>query len=264
VTRFLIAYGHKSKCVFKAVIFLLTSFFFLSCIDNEQIQWITMKGEVEQLRPAPKSGSYLYSHTGKLLFSSDPIYPVYVFIESSDRDKQKEQVFAWIKMESGDSYTINAELDPGTYYIRSGFSEDNEACCSADRKYWGAFGPHIRIKSDGSSKTEHKMLRHQLVMKFVAPLPKETVQSTRPTLKWQPVQEATYYEVGWHCWAEDCPRGSFNLGKRVETTSYTFQKPLPSGFKIHWNVHAFNANNEGIAYYADSSFWTPKEAESDY
>jgi hypothetical protein len=257
MNRFLIGYGHNSKCAFKAGIFLWI-LLLISCINNEQIQWITMKGEVEQLRPAQKSGSYIYTHTGKLVFSSYPVYPVYVFIESSDRVKQKEKFLARVKIESGDFYTIQAELEPGTYYIRSGFSKDPESCCSSDCMYWGTFGPHIRIRSDGSSKTEPSLLRHQLVMKFIAPFSKETVQSTRPTLKWQPVQEAAYYKVGWHCWANDCPRGTFNLGKRVETTSYTFEKPLPIGFKIDWNVEAFNANDECIAYYADSSFWTPK------
>ena len=217
-----------------------------------------MKGEVKQLKPAQKPGAYLFSHTGKLVFSSTPVYPVFVFIESNDRNNRKETVFAKTKMESGDTYTLHAELEPGTYLIRSGFSENPELCCSSENMYWGAFGPHIRIESDGRSKTEPSTLRHQLIMKVVAPQPKETVQNSRPTLQWQPVHNAAYYEVGWHCWSGDCPRGSFDLGKKVTTATYTFDKPLPAGFKITWNVNAFNANNEGIAYYANWSFLTPK------
>jgi hypothetical protein len=241
-----------------AFILLFATIVFASCIDNDKIRWFTMKGEVKQLKQAQKPGAYLYSHTGKLVFSSTPVYPVFVFIESDVRTNRKEKVFARTKMDSGDTYTLHAELKPGTYFIRAGFSKNSELCCNANNRYWGAFGPHIRIESDGRSKTEPTTLRHQLVMKIVAPLPKETVKDSRPTLQWQPVYDAAYYEVGWHCWADDCPRGSFELGKKVTAASYTFEKPLPAGFKITWNVHAFNANNEGIAYYADWNFFTPK------
>jgi hypothetical protein len=241
-----------------AFILLFATIVFASCIDNDKIRWFTMKGEVKQLKQAQKPGAYLYSHTGKLVFSSTPVYPVFVFIESDVRTNRKEKVFARTKMDSGDTYTLHAELKPGTYFIRAGFSKNSELCCNANNRYWGAFGPHIRIESDGRSKTEPTTLRHQLVMKVVAPLPKETVKDSRPTLQWQPVYDAAYYEVGWHCWADDCPRGSFELGKKVTAASYTFEKPLPAGFKITWNVHAFNANNEGIAYYAGWNFFTPK------
>ena len=254
----LISWYHNNQSVFNAFILLIAALNFSGCIDNNKIRWLTMEGEVKQLEPAQNPGAYLYSHTGKLVFSSTPVYPVFIFIESEDNTNRKEKVFARTKMEAGETYTVQTELEAGTYFIRSGFSENSDLCCKANNMYWGAFGPHILIKPDGRSKTEPSPLRHQLVMKIVAPLPKKTVQNSRPTLQWQAVQNAAYYEIGWNCWADDCPRGSFELGKRVTTAFYTFEKPLPTGFKISWNVHAFNSNKEGIAYYADSSFWTPK------
>ncbi len=224
----------------------------IAAFDRDLFLWFTMYGKTVKLAPSSQSGKFIYVHSGKIRFSADPQYPVYISIRKEVHDGPPPEPEQTITISSGDQYTIEANLEPGEYEIHSSFNPKDE-CCSDDGKYKGAFGGHIRIRKNGQSKTEEQPIVYYLKMEIISPDNKSLVTEKRPTLRWEPIPGADHYKVDWR-------NDKREFGhERTIRPEFTFSKDIEPDTVYHWEVEAINKTGEKIAYYGESSFKTTSQ-----
>jgi hypothetical protein len=224
----------------------------IAAFDRELFLWFVTYGKTVQLAPSSQNGKFIYVHSGKIRFSADPQYPVYISIRKEVHDGLPPEPEKTITISSGDQYTIEADLEPGEYEIHSSFNPKDEYC-SDDGKYKGAFGGHIRIRKNGLSKTEEQPIIYYLKMRIIAPDNKSFVTEKRPTLRWEPVPGAHHYKVNWRNDKRD-------FGHEITTSpEFTFGKDIEPSTVYKWEVEAFNKSGEKIAYYSQPSFRTTSQ-----
>lgn len=222
----------------------------IAAFDRDLFLWFTMYGKTVKLAPSSQSGKFIYVHSGKIRFSADPQYPVYISIRKEVHDGPPSEPEQIITISSGDQYTIEANLEPGEYEIHSSFNPKDERC-SDDGKYKGAFGGHIRIRKNGQSKTEEQPIIYYLKMRIISPANNSLVTEKRPTLRWEPVPGANHYKVDWRNDKRDFGH------ERTTSPEFTFGKDIEPATAYHWEVEAINKSGEKIAYYCEASFKTP-------
>jgi hypothetical protein len=224
----------------------------IAAFDRDLFLWFTTYGKTVKLAPSSQSGKFLYVHSGKIRFSADPQYPVYISIRKEVHDGPPPEPEKIITISGGDQYTIEADLEPGEYEIHSSFNPKDEYC-SDDGKYKGAFGGHIRIRKNGQSKTEEQPIIYYLKMRIISPDNKSFVTEKRPTLRWEPVPGADHYKVNWRNDKRDFGH------ERTTSPEFIFGKDIEPDMVYHWEIEVINKTGEKIAYYGESSFQTTSQ-----
>lgn len=222
---------------------------FMAAFDRDLFLWLTMSGKTVKLAPSDQNGKFVYEHRGKIRFSAEPQYPVYLSIRKAVHDGPSPQPEKTIIISTGDQYAIQANLAPGDYEVYSSLDPKDD-CCNDGAKYWGAFGGQIHIQNDGKSKTEEQAIVHYLKMQIISPVSKSLVTEKRPTLRWESVPGAVQYKVDWHNEKRDFGH------EKTASPEFTFGKDIEAATVYHWDVEAFNKSGEKIAYYSEPSFKT--------
>jgi len=210
----------------------------------------TSEGEICQLPVGTVPGSFVLSYTGRVTWSEEPLFPVDVSL------KQGKRTVATLRVRDGNEFELRAEVRPGRYLISSEIPSN-----APPVTYWGAFGPMIRVDSNGTATVQSHDIFHEKVMKLLWPAACEVVSTNRPTLKWEAIPGAAYYTVGW--FEEPATHGEVirtkqNLETRIP--EYTFEEAVVPGRRYEWFVHAHKASGESFAYYSSGYFRTADDA----
>ena len=224
----------------------------IAAFDRDLFLWLTMSGKTVNLKPSDQNGKFVYEHSGKIRFSAEPQYPVYISIRKVVHDGPSPKPEQTTIVSKGDQYAVQANLESGDYEIYSSL-DPKDGCCSDNGKYWGAFGGQIHIQNDGKSKTEEQAIIHYLKMRIISPVSKGIVTEKRPTLRWESVPGAVQYKVDWRNDKRDFGH------ERTTGPEFTFGKNIETETVYHWDVEAFNKLGEKIAYYSEPSFKTSSQ-----
>jgi len=230
-----------------AVVWLIPTL--LATFDRDLFLRLATTGKTAKLAPASQNGKFIYEQKGTIRFSAEPQYPVYIFIRKETDDETSPEPEQTVIISEGNQYTIQADLAPGDYEIKSALDPKDD-CCNNEEKYWGAFGGRIHIHKDGNAEIEEQEIIHYLKMRILSPLGKNPVTEKRPTLRWDPVPGADHYKVDWRCDKNDFGHA------RTTSPEFTFGKDIEPAAVYHWDVEAINHSGEKIAYYSEPSFKT--------
>jgi hypothetical protein len=201
-----------------------------------------------QLTSGSKSGTFNYSFRGQVEFSQEPAFPTTVSIK---RNHEIVQISKSIPDSS--PFDLTAELEPGTYVIRSDLPKDKE------RSYWGSFGPSFTISPTGAlTATNHRtVLSHLKMMSGLTPNLLEIIQDKRPILRWEALKDATRYTIFWSI-STDPNKADHKTGQAETTaTSWTFPEDIAPAAHYEWSVNAYSADRKPIGYYSAAYFLTP-------
>lgn len=187
-------------------------------------------------------GTFHFRYEGTIQWSGEPAFPVLVSVTQNG-----ESVLA--RTFDANPIELGLDLKPGAYSIRS-----DPATNEAKKKYWGAFGSKIKVDSKGIAQIKHRDLMHLRRMELIGPGHQEFVRESRPILRWKPIENAVYYEVGWFEKTSDGDVVRTEQNLKTRKPCYRFETDLVSNRTYEWFVHAFDEADRFFAYYSSGYF----------
>jgi hypothetical protein len=195
---------------------------------------------VEKMKPAPGTGNV----QGKVLYNSKPAENIEV--------KLCEKFNQYFGGCSGKTFTARTDKD-GEYVIANVEPKTYEALLAkvfeTDSSVFATSG------LAGISSTKYEVTADKTL--FVAPtnLFKDDLKTLNPKagskvsaenleLKWQPYPDAAYYKFS--IYAEDASITSPYINERVDSTSFSLNKPLQKG-TYRWQVTAYNGDDKKLS-----------------
>jgi len=209
-------------------------------------------GTKQQLQPGKNPGTFAYSYTGAVTFSQEPAFPVTVIISDYAHQKVASQ-----PVTDSNSFTIQADLAPGGYWIQS--------CVAPDKAkvYWDAYLVRLFISPSGEAAVQVEPGSHQKMMTVLSPDPKGTAIAVekRPVLAWQPLPGTAKYQVNW--FIEPAPNEVEGRGEGTTTnTEFALTEDTVPNRRYEWSVWASGPDGNPIGYWSAAYFFTPGGKET--
>lgn len=207
---------------------------------------------VEKVKPAPGTGNV----QGKVLYNSKPVENIEV--------KLCETFSRFVGGCGGQSYTARTDKDgeyvitnvgPKTYEALIARVFDTDSYVFATSGIAGISAAKYDVAPDKTFFVSPINL-FKGDLKTLNPRAGAKVSAQNLELKWETYPDAAYYKFS--IFAEDASVTSPYVNERVESTSFTLDKPLEKG-TYRWQVNAFNKDDRKLSESAGDVKFTVSE-----
>ena len=204
---------------------------------------------VEKVKPAPGTGNV----QGKVMFDGKPVENI--------RVKLCEKFNQYLGGCDGQTYTAQTDKD-GVYVVTNVAPKVYEGLLAYvfDTNMYifqtaGLAGLDTAKYEVAADKTlfVRPINLFKSDLKTDSPKAGAKVSAQNLELKWEPYPDAAYYKFSVH--PDDMSVTSPYVDERVESTSYTLDKPLQKG-TYRWQVEAYNSADQKLAESADDIKFT--------
>jgi 5-hydroxyisourate hydrolase-like protein (transthyretin family) len=210
---------------------------------------------VEKVKPAPGTGNV----QGKVLFDGKPAENI--------RVKLCEKFSQYVGGCDGQTYTAQTDKD-GVYVITNVAPKVYEGLLAYvfdTNMYIFQTAGNLGLDTAKYEVAADKTLFVRPInlfksdLKTSSPKAGAKVSAQNLELKWEPYPDAAYYKFSVH--PDDLSVTSPYIDERVESTSYTLDKPLQKG-TYRWQVEAYNSADQKLAESADDIKFTVTDGAS--